>query len=1412
MRIRLAVPIILLTIFQLLFAITGKGQTIATEKVTIGLKDESLEIAIKRIEEQSAFRFFYRNEDIDPLTHLDLTQDTRTIEQTLNALLQNTSLSFRQVDNNILLERKDQHTSFAIKGKVLNGITKKPVADASVFLNNATVGDKTANDGTFILQNAKPGNYQLVISIIGFETYTQNISVNSDINLRDILISPQTITLNEVKIKSKAIPQYYKWFKDEFLGTSALANQCKILNPEVLDLSYDAAQSTLSASSQGFLEIENAALGYKIKYLLNDFSLENKDKNDKRLHFDGSALFEEMKGTRSQQRRWWERRKEVYKNSAMHFLRAALADQITNEGFRALRIARYANPERPADSLIEAKIAFYKKLRSEKADLHDSLSYWIKKSRLKKIIEKMDLLPLKKEDIIKPTDQQGLFAIGFGRKTDELFITYNKNQFFNLKTNELQLTNDGNKENTLVSFAAPYAFFDNNGNIIVPGSLVFTGVWARERMAELLPVDYEPQSTNNTHDSVAVKNNNNQLSSTQPNALPAELIKLKTASDSISNNRSPEKMYIQFDKPYYSPGDTIWFKAYLLNAALTATDKSGFMYIDIANDSNKVVNQYKLPVQFGLSWGNISLDEKEFKTGTYTLRAYTNWMRNFGADCFFYKRFYIGGANENSWLVNKQESVSTLNGNNLEDVKLQLSDMNKKPFMVEPVELKVIEGERNLYKQKLQTDLNGSIDVNFTIPQKASGLAIIAESEKGERAVIPLNLNRAEHSDVQFLPEGGNLVAGLPANIGFKAIGEDGRAINISGIITDHNQKQVVEFSTLHNGMGSFELDIKNGEKYIAKVNLPGGLIKEYPLPDIKGSGTVLQMKNSIESDSLEVSLAATNDVVQSDNSYFLIGKARGIICYAAVLSFKNGSYIKRKIAKKLFPTGITHFTLMTSRYQPVNERLVFIDHKDKLNIQFKQNKAGYSPRDNVELKIKVTDNTGKPVEGSFSMSVTDNAQVKADTLNQENIITRLLLTSDLKGFVEEPGYYLSSASKEKWQALDNLLLTQGWIAYDWQEVFNPPALAYQPEHEFEVKGNVFNVFNKPVKGTDVLLFSKSPSMLIDTVTDKEGKFVFSHLPIVDTPIFILKAVNKRGKSFNVGIRADEIKPPVFTALDEPVMTPWYVNSDTALLNYTKNNVLAKQQKYAIKGLMLKEVKIAAKKIVKGSQNLNGAGNADIVIDEKELEKLEKKTLLDLFIEKIPGFRVNYIKDQMIYYIKYKWAVFIIDGTEFSQLNQLNDFNSLRRYFQSYSAEDIKGVEVNFSDKYSSVYQQKFRLFDDYRRAFAFVEITTRTGNSVIENAPDMYLFKAMPLSWPAAFYKPKYAVKNITDHLPDLRSTIDWEPNIVTDANGEAKLSFYTADKPSTYTLTIEGSDMNGNLGAKAGKIVVEGNKIVGK
>jgi hypothetical protein len=938
----------------------------------------------------------------------------------------------------------------------------------------------------------------------------------------------------------------------------------------------------------------------------------------------------------------------------------------------------------------------------------------------------------------------------------------------------------------------------------------------------------------------------------QINPLKSELLKITSASDSLSKKNPPEKLYLQFDKPYYAIGDTIWFKAYLLNGYLTASDKSSIINIDIANDSNKVIKQYRFPVAAAIGWGNISLDNKDFAPGTYTIRAYTNWMRNFDDGYFFYKSFSVTGFGENNWLVNKQEKELTVNGVNTADVKLQFSDMDKKPLIVEPLRLKVMNGSKNLYKQQVRTDIGGSIDVNFAIPQKVSGLAMVAENEqKDKKALIPVVLNRPENTDIQFLPEGGNLVAGFPAHIGFKAIGEDGKGVNISGIVTGQDQKQVAEFKSLHNGIGSFVLPVMDDEKYTAKVTLPDGTVKDYPLPGIKTSGTVLQVKNAMQGDSVTVTILATNDIIQSGRSYFLTGKARGVICYAAVVNFHGVNYSKVKIAKSLFPSGITHFTLMTEKYQPINERLIFIDHQDNLNIKLITDKTIYNKRDSVGLKLKVTDKEGRPVSGNFSMAVTDDAQVKTDSLNSENMVSRLLLTSDLKGYIETPGYYLQSQNSETWQALDNLLLTQGWVGYNWQEVFNPPAITYQPEREFGVKGSVVNVFNKPVKGTDVLLFSKSPSILMDTATDQNGRFVFNHFPKVDTPIFVLKAVNKNGKSFNVRITVDEVRPPEFIKPVTPLTMPWYVNSDSTLLTYAKTSALIKQEENFPKGgHILKEVRINAKKIVPGSQNLNGPGEADLVLDEKDLEAAGKKTWLQLLEEKAKGFREGYftfgkspngirnsflsayVTDSVLssewYFIDGKPVKLIVDGISFVTLfhasNPPHDdrFNNMRSYLESHSAEDIKGVEIMSTAGYAAQYLSRFDPGDLITQALlynppinisasdiTFVEITTRGGHGpVIDNTPGMFLYKPLPVSWPKQFYKPKYTVKDTASNIADLRSTIDWEPNIVTNARGEAKLSFYAAGKPATYTVIIEGSDMNGNLGFKTGKIVVGENK----
>ncbi|HZX57424.1 MAG TPA: carboxypeptidase-like regulatory domain-containing protein, partial [Mucilaginibacter sp.] len=219
----------------------------------------------------------------------------------------------------VLAARNSILAQSIVTGRIVNQADKKPVGNVNVFLSNATIGAQTAADGTFTLTGIKPGSYQLVVSIVGFYTYQQAIKLNNDnITLPDIGIIAKTIGLKEVVIKPRKDPdrdKYFEIFRNEFLGTSELAADCRIINPSVLDFDYDEASGELKASSYDFLVIENKALGYRIKYLLTDFS---RNKTGEKVQFHGSVLFENMKGTASQQHQWLKMRQEVYEGSEMH--------------------------------------------------------------------------------------------------------------------------------------------------------------------------------------------------------------------------------------------------------------------------------------------------------------------------------------------------------------------------------------------------------------------------------------------------------------------------------------------------------------------------------------------------------------------------------------------------------------------------------------------------------------------------------------------------------------------------------------------------------------------------------------------------------------------------------------------------------------------------------------------------------------------------------------------------------------------------------------------------------------------------------------------------------------------------------------------------------------------------------------
>jgi protocatechuate 3,4-dioxygenase beta subunit len=881
-----------------------------------------------------------------------------------------------------------------------------------------------------------------------------------------------------------------------------------------------------------------------------------------------------------------------------------------------------------------------------------------------------------------------------------------------------------------------------------------------------------------------------------------------------------EKLYLQTDKPYYNSGDTLRFKSYLLNADfLTPSNSSGLLYVELDNASGKPVKRIMVAVNYGLAWGDIALDEKEIAGGSYTLRAYTNWMRNFGEDYIFKKNIYISAVRE-AVLVKSVFKLDSVPGKSKVSANLYFSSLNKDPLRLKDMKLWVTDGKHTLARDKVTTGIDGSLNFNFELTQKTDlkNLVIIA-TQTGKDAdtsnlTIPVTIARPQDIDLQFMPEGGNLVAGIPNKIGFKAIGEDGKGLEISGNIYNSKRQVITGFKSLHAGMGSFELAPRPGESYTAEAMLSGGITKAYPLPAVNPAGTALAIRSS-SNDSLVITVSNTGQK-NANEIHYVIGQSRGVVCYARAISFDdNSNNIKQTIAKNLFPTGIARFTLLNATGQPLNERQVFVNHNDNLQFSISTDKQQYATRDSIALAIEVKDKDGNPVRGSFSLAVTDDSQVRTDSL-VSNIVNNLLLTSDLKGNIEQPGYYFEGGRSEE---LDNLLLTQGWAGYSWKEVFNKAKAqpVFQAEKEFAVKGTVTNAFNKPVAGANLILISSKPPAVMDTVTGKDGRYYFKGLLPVDTALFKIQARTKKGSSLNINVGGEEFAPPKFGP--SSLITPWYINSDTVLLknNSTKAAQLKAVNDLSRNGRQLKEVTIKDKKIIPGSKNLNGPGQYDEAFDENDMKKANKMTLGDFLEKHVKGYLVNGIweanKKPLDYVIYYKRAHFVIDGMDLEYFPAGSSrYQYIKKYLDYFTAEDITGIEVMYSLGFVGSYGMLNLPAGEIigLPSHAWIEITTRAKKGpFMRVTPGTYLYKTLGFTLPKQFYSPKYTVSNKNASMgTDLRSTIDWAPNIITDSMGKANLSFYSADKPGSYNLIIEGTDLNGNSGYRQQKIrVLKGN-----
>ncbi len=653
-------------------------------------------------------------------------------------------------------------------------------------------------------------------------------------------------------------------------------------------------------------------------------------------------------------------------------------------------------------------------------------------------------------------------------------------------------------------------------------------------------------------------------------------------------------------------------------------------------------------------------------------------------------------------------------------------------------------------------------------------------------------LPQSAKTDVQFLPESGNLVYGINSKVAFKAVGEDGLGKEISGIITDDQNQEVARFSSRHLGMGVFNLLPINGRIYKALVAYADGSEKSIELPKPLLKGYVLSVDNT-DPLYLEVKVAGSPGFAGETgiSEISLVAQSGGEVYYAAK-SKSSKSAFSSIIPKSKFPSGIVQFTLFSPGGEPLNERLVFIKNHDELNLSVAAPVDGVAARQKIKINLTAKNSEGKPALGNFSVAVTDETKVPEDEADASTIFSSLLLTSDIKGFVEKPNYYFT-ANEQANEDLDVLMLTQGYHRFVWKQILtgNFTSVVYQPENSLQIAGYLKTPGGKPIaKGKISVLSSSNGFFMEDTVSDDKGYFAFKNLQFADSTKFVVQSKKK-----NVELELD-------SGGVAPITQKYRIaeergNKDTILSAYLANSkkTYDEQVKYGIGNHIkqLKEVTIKAEKPLPNSSNLNGPGNADQVLLTKDLSGA-CMNIATCLMGKLRSVFFLWDDDKMVYFP----AMFGNDGMPHAMLIKVDGITMSAETLNTLPPEIVESVEVLKSVGFSSVYGSEGHN--------GLILINTKKGNyweassnrNIISYSPKGY-YKARE------FYSPQYDYPKTNKQIADLRTTIYWNPNIATDKDGLAAFEYFNADSKGTYRIIIEGIDGNGNIGRQVCRYKVE-------
>ncbi len=622
--------------------------------------------------------------------------------------------------------------------------------------------------------------------------------------------------------------------------------------------------------------------------------------------------------------------------------------------------------------------------------------------------------------------------------------------------------------------------------------------------------------------------------------------------------------------------------------------------------------------------------------------------------------------------------------------------------------------------------------------------------------------------DITFHPEGGSLLVGVENRVAFKAINDLGFGIDFEADLKDKKGNLILNFKSEYLGMGTFSFTPEPGNKYFINAVFPDGKEEKFSLP--RGSDMGVNLKiDHLKKDSIYINLLTNLKPgnYPPNTNYHLLAHTRGNARFTAELDLREKTGVA--VSRDNFPNGIAHFTLFNSSANPVSERLVFIYDNAGINIELIKNWSVAGKREKMNSGIYVSDPEGKPVRGNFSLAVVKDSELSDKT----NIVSEMLLDSDLKGNIENPGYYFKNYNSAKAAQIDNLMLTQGWRRFAWSivKLNNKLPVDYHIEKGIEISGRITReFFGLPLGDIRVTLTILNQfNDIYTTRSGPHGYFYFKNLSYPDTIGVKIEAVRHSGRK-NLVIVLNQQDPMHME--DIQYLTQQHLRRPGEkgrwVTEKTEEEIEKENDPFYEENNSYHRIHHEPRDVIEMDENLQNYTNVAQIIQGR-----------------VPGVLVNG-NNITIRGINSIFGstdpLFIVDGVPVDKSFALN----MNPY-------DIDRIEI-LKGADAAIYGS--------RGANGVIAIFTKRGKFMLKGVID---FKMLGYYTPREFYSPKYEIEHRDEMFDDNRTTLLWEPDIVTGADGRAAIDFYTSDLEGDYSIIVEGMDIGGRPGTGEAEFVVK-------